>query len=461
MIVRIRPSLDLRKVSKVLAAATGPDERPVKEFESAFASRLGASNAIAVDRGRAALLLALKILRIKKGDEVIVQSYIFHAVIDAILETGATPVLADSGLVDFNVAPAAIEGKITARTKAIMATHLGVPCDMDEISGIARKHDCYLIENCALTLGAEYGGRQTGMFGDISFFSFDVDKPISTGDGGMLVINNGSLLENARKTLAGYGRTPHAEEKEIICGLLLQHCVTREGIYPEECFLPVDFGKEAIRKDGRLLSLVEVAARNGAPDKFLGQVLPYLRQRNLLSESGSILDQIISRAKGRARAVFGKVNLPKIDSPRLLMNSLRGAVGSECLKDYDNCKAIRDRNAQYYIDHLDAAAFQHPLISEEKSPAFIRYAVLNKTGYENSFIVDAARKEGLEIGVFNWSQPIHLCRPYNRLLDFDRSGLGNSEYLGKRLLSLPVHPYVGEEGLEKIVHFMNGVARRR
>ncbi|MDA8326750.1 MAG: DegT/DnrJ/EryC1/StrS family aminotransferase, partial [Nitrospiraceae bacterium] len=352
--------------------------------------------------------------------------------------------------------------EITSRTKAIIATHLGIPCDMDEITGIARRHNCYLIENCALTLGAAYGGQKTGKFGDMSFFSFDVDKPISTGDGGMLVINNGSLLESARDILAGYGRTPLATEKEIVCGLLLQHYVTGEEIYPDKCFLPVDFGKETIKNDRRLLSLVETAARNGAADKFRGQVLPYLKQRNLLSENkSSRLNHIISRAKSRARATFGSVNPPKVDSPYLLMNSLRSEVGLECLKDYGDCKAIRDRNAQYYIDHLDAAGFQHPLIPAGKRPAFIRYAVLNNTGYENSFITGAARKEGIEIGIFNWSQPIHLCYPYNRLLDFDRSRLHNSEHLGNRLLSLPVHPYVGAEGLEKIVRFLNGFALRK
>ncbi len=459
MIVRIRPFLDIEKIPKAMSAATGPgsDAGPVREFEAAFASWLGVSNATAVDRGRAALLLALKILGIREGDEVIVQSYIFHVVIDAILELGAKPVLADSTLEDFNVDPRAIEREITPRTKAIIVAHLGVACDMEEITDIARRHNCYLIENCAHTLGAECNGEKTGSFGDVSFFSFDVDKPISTGDGGMIVINNNSLLERACGILGGYGMVSFEKERQIVCGLLLHHFVTGEEIYPEKGFLPVDFGKEAVKKDRRLFSLVEKAASFGSAAKFRELISPYLHEKRLLREN-KWLKKSIARAAGRANAALGRVNIPKIDSGRLLMNSLRSAVGTECLRDYENCKAIRDRNTQYYIDHLDPDAFRPPRIARGKKPAFIRYAVLNNTGYENSRINEAARQRGFEIGIFNWSAPVHRCYPYNRLLDFDRSKLLKSEHLGRGLLSLPVHPYVGGEALGEIVRFLNGFA---
>lgn len=462
MIVRIRPFLNVKKISKALAAATEPDEQRVKEFQSAFASWLGAANAIAVDRGRAALLLALKILGIREGDEVIVQSYIFHVVVDAILEIGARPVLADSGEEDFNVSPAAIARELTSRTKAIIVTHLGIPCDMEEITGIARKHGCYLIENCAHTLGAECDGKKTGTFGDVSFFSFDVDKPISTGDGGMLVINNESLLEKAHAILDGYRRVAFAKEKEIVYGLLLHHLVTGEDIYPENGFLPVDFGKEAVKSDPCLLSLVESSTKRGDSSEFRALVLPYLRQRHLLRQKEPPpMRSFVSRVRGRAHFFFGRASLQKIDSHDLLMNSLRSAVGMACLKDYTSCKAIRDRNVQYYVDHLDNAAYRTPRVKEGKKPAFIRYAVLNNTRHENSFITRAAREKGLEIGIFNWSAPIHRCYPYNRLLSFDRAKLQNSEILGARLLSLPVHPYLSEGGLKKIVGFLNGFSVKK
>lgn len=458
MIVRIRPLLDVNSISKALALPL--DDRFIKDFENVFGAYLGVSNAIAVDRGRSALLLALKILDIKRGDEVIVQSYIFHVVIDAVLEVGAKPVLADSSMDDFNVSSHAIEREVTPRTKAIIVTHLGIPCDIDEISSIARRHNCYVIENCAHTLGARYKGNNVGTFGDISFYSFDVDKPISTGDGGMLVINNSGLLKKAHKILNNYKKVPMEKEKEIIYGLLLHHFATSEEIYPEKGFLPVDFGKNAVKNDRRLFSLMEKTVAAGADNDIRKHVLPYMQQNKMLRGTRtSWLERMLSRVYCKARATLGMVNIQKIDSSHLLMNSVRSAVGIECMKDFDTARDVRNRNTQYYIDHLDKSAFKQPQIAEGKKPAFIRYTVLNDTKYENCDITAKAREHGLEIGIFNWSAPIHLCYPYSKLLSFDRKKLTNSEHLGRRLLSLPVHPYVNEDKLARVVRFLNGLGR--
>ena len=463
MITRIRPYLDFEKITGIVAdtakqAIDPPHEQTPNEFESAFASWLGVSHVFAVDRGRAALLLALKMLNIERGDEIIVQSYIFHAVIDAIVELGAVPVLADSRLDDFNVDPLSIGKKMTQRTKAIIITHLGIPCDIDEIGMIARRHNCYLIENCAHTLGSEYKGKKTGRLGDIAFFSFDVDKPLTTGDGGMIVINNDSLLENACNVVSRYRKVPFMKEKEIVCGLLLQHFVTSEDIYPKKGFIEVNFGKEAVKNDPFLLSLVEDAAHGRTAAEFREKILPYIRRKGLLTENKSWLNNIAERAMRRVKSVTGRLEIQKIEARCLMMNSVRNAVGAQCMKDYDECLSARNVNTKYYIDHLDKGAFLQPTIGDEKKASFIRYAVLNNTRHDNSRIITEARKRGLEIGIFNWGSPIHLSHPYNRLLDFDRRELPNSEYLCKRLLSLPIHPYVNGEGLERIVGFLNGLA---
>jgi dTDP-4-amino-4,6-dideoxygalactose transaminase len=459
MIVRIRPLLDIEKISRASALIKEEDASLIKNFENAFASYLGSSCAFAIDKGRSALLLALKILDIKQGDEVIVQSYIFNIVIDAILEVGAKPVLVDSSLDDFNISTGAIEKEITPRTKAIIVTHLGIPCDLEEINEIARKNNCYLIENCAHTLGAQYKGKNVGTFGDVSFFSFDVDKPMTTGDGGMLVINNGSLLDKTHQILLSYKKVTLAKEKEIIDGLLLYHYVTSEEIYPEKGFLPVDFGKNAVMNDKKLKSMVESAAKHGSDEGFRSHVLPYLQSKDLLCHRTSWPSNLMSRIYGRVLVALGSVTIPKIDSSELLMNSLRSAVGLEGLKEFNMARDLRNRNTQYYVDYLDKSAFIQPLADEGKEPAFIRYAVLNNTKYENSYISGAAKEHGFEIGIFNWSAPVHLCYPYNKLLSFDPKRLTNSEHLGKRLLSLPVHPYVDEGALKKIVQFLNNLGR--
>ncbi len=456
MIVRIRPPLDIEKMTRVLAHA--PGQEAITEFENTFADRVGACGAIAVDRGRAALLMALKILNIKPGDEVIVQSFIFHAVIDAILETGAKPVLADSRLEDFNIDPESIESMITAKTKAVIATHLGMPCDMDEISWIAHKHNCVLIENCAHTLGAEYNKAPVGRFGNMSFYSFDVDKPVSTGDGGMLLINDPGLLKRAQSIRESYRKVPLEKEEEIVYGLLLHYLATSEDFYPRNGFLPVDYGKQAVKKDKFLQSMIKEAVRGDCKTQFRKCIWPYMQKKQMCGESKSCEAGIFKRLTARARMFIGKPRIPRIDHPYLLMNSLRSSVGAECQKDYGLYKARRDQNAQYYSDHLKTSAFKNPVISNGKKPAFIRYCVLNESGYANSKIKATALSEGFELGIFNWSAPVHLCYPYNKLLNFDRFRLQKSEHLGKKLFSLPIHPYISHESLEKITAFMNRFA---
>jgi dTDP-4-amino-4,6-dideoxygalactose transaminase len=461
MITRIRPFLNTKKLSKLMGTPISSEVQTITRFENMFASYLGAYRAIAVHQGRSALLLALKVLNIGHGDEVIAQSHIYHVVIDAIMELGAKPVLVDSNIYDFNISAEAVKKAMTPRTKAIIAAHLGLPCDIEKISDIAKSHNCFLIENCAHTLGGLVNGRNAGTFGDLSFFSFDVDKPFTTGDGGMLVINNDNLMERTEQVLKQYKRVPLNKELEMIYGLFLYHYVTSEDVYPRDGFLPVDFGKTMVRNDSTLLALVEKAVKSKADGSFQEFVLPYLIKKELLNTKlkTSWLKNMASRIYGRAMVTFGAGTIAKIDSSELLMNSMRSFVGIECLKDYDKARQIRNSNAQYYIDHLDKMAFREPLIKETHVPAFIRYSVLNNTKYSNAMISSMAKEKGFELGIFNWSAPIHLCYPYSRRLSFDRNELCISEYLGKKLLSLPIHPYVNGEAIKQITQFLNQLAK--
>ncbi len=462
MIVRIRPLLDIEKTVEVLNSTKESDTHLIGKFEKKFAAYIGSPKAFAFHQGRSALLIALKILEIKPGDDVIVQSYIFHVVIDAILEVGANPVLVDSSLEDFNISPQAIKEEITPRTKAIVATHLGLPCKIDEISNIAKENNCFLIENCAHALGAQYNGENTGTFGDLSFFSFDVDKPFSTGDGGMLVINNLKLLDKAREIFSQYKRISFEKEKEILYGLLLQHFVTDEEIYPENGFIPVDFGKNLVKKDQELLFLLGNAIQYRNDKGFQEHILPYLMKRRLLENlhKNSLLHSFFLKIYTRAKVAMGLVKIKRIDSDRLLMNTLRSAVGIACLEDFNKAKDIRNRNTQCYINFLNKNIYIHPQIGEKKKPAFIRYIVLNNTKTEKEDITFSARKHGFELGIFNWSVPVHLCYPYNKILSFDREKLKNSEYLGRNLLSLPIHPYVNESSVKRIAKFLNEFGSR-
>lgn len=160
----------------------------VPEFEEKFAAYVGAKKAVATQSGTAALHMALHELGIGKNDEVIVPALTFVATANPVVYVGAKPVFVDVDIRTWNIAADKIEEKITKRTKAIIPVHFyGNPCDMDAIMDIARKHSLYVIEDATESLGARYKKRYTGTLGVFGCFSFNGNKVITTGGGGMVV----------------------------------------------------------------------------------------------------------------------------------------------------------------------------------------------------------------------------------------------------------------------------------
>lgn len=171
----------------------------VPEFESKFAHFLDSKKAVALQSGTAGLHMALYELGIGEGDEVILPALTFVATANAIKYVGATPVFVDVDPLTWNMDPPHVEDSISHRTKAIIAVHLyGNPCPMDKIVSIARHHNIYLIEDATESLGAKYNGKFTGVFGDFGVFSFNGNKVITTGGGGMVLGSNEERLDHLK-----------------------------------------------------------------------------------------------------------------------------------------------------------------------------------------------------------------------------------------------------------------------
>ena len=181
----------------------------VKQFEEMFAAFCNARFAVATSNGTTALHLALLALDIGPEDEVIVPTLTFIATANAVTYTGARPVFVDSELETWNIDPGQVEAAITPKMKAIIPVHLyGHPADMDPILDIANRHGLAVIEDAAEAHGARYKGRRVGAIGDIGCFSFYGNKIITTGEGGMIVTNRGSLAHKAR-ILRDHGMSPN------------------------------------------------------------------------------------------------------------------------------------------------------------------------------------------------------------------------------------------------------------
>lgn len=175
---------------------TGPK---VHQFEHDFAVYKGVGQAAALNSCTAGLHLACLALDLGRGDEVISTAMTFCSSINAIIHAGATPVLADIDPETQTIDPASIEARITPRTKALLVVHYaGRPCDMDAVLDIARRHDLRVIEDCAHAIETEYHGRKAGTIGDIGCFSFYSTKNIVTGEGGMVIARDESLIDRIR-----------------------------------------------------------------------------------------------------------------------------------------------------------------------------------------------------------------------------------------------------------------------
>lgn len=171
----------------------------VTRLEKDIAGFVGRKHGIAVCNGSVALDLAVEALRLQKGDEVIMPAFTIISCAAALVRKGVQPVLVDSCKDTWNMDVEQIEDKITSRTKAIMVVHLyGLPVDMDRVIEIAGKYHLLIIEDGAEAHGLTYKGKECGSFGDISIMSFYPNKHITTGEGGMVLVDDDKMAERCR-----------------------------------------------------------------------------------------------------------------------------------------------------------------------------------------------------------------------------------------------------------------------
>jgi dTDP-4-amino-4,6-dideoxygalactose transaminase len=184
---------------------TGPR---VQQFEADFREYVGAAYAVALSSCTAGMHLALDVLGINRGDEVITTPLTFSATANVIVHVGATPVFADVDQRTMNLDPEAVARAVSPRTKAILPVHFaGRPCDMDALLQVAQRHGLAVIEDAAHATEGRYRGRAIGSIGDMTAFSFYVNKNLVTGEGGMLTTDNAAWAEEIRvKALHGISR---------------------------------------------------------------------------------------------------------------------------------------------------------------------------------------------------------------------------------------------------------------
>lgn len=454
MLARSRAYLNVERIIDTLSREDLEDENHILVFENQFCDYIGAERCYATNQARAALLIALRALNISPGDEVLVPNFTYEGVVDAILESGATPVFVEPTLDDFNVPSGHFEEKITRRTKAIIATHLfGIPCDVGDLPVIAEENGCSVIEDCAQCLGAEYEGKNTGTFGDFAIVSFNYEKHLTTGEGGMLAVNNPAFVEDVERVIESCTRMPLYDEKCYVYGMLVQHMATERAVYKTD--LLAYFGQNCCRGDQEVFGLMDdLVQRRVAWEDIQDALLPYIKRE--IDKAGYVpshmRNMVVKKVLLRAGEVKSRVFRPpikRIGSGHLLMGAPRALVGARGLKDLQAVNAIRNRNARLFYDAMqDNPAFLLPKVSSGKVPAFLKCNVINQTNHQLSAIIRRARDLGYEVGNIQWSRPVHLLPRFRHVASRQGDAFPVTSCLTGRIINIPVHCSVTPDDID-------------
>ena len=273
----------------------GPGPRPprkVAALERELAARMQTRFALALTSGTAALVTALAALEVGPGDEVILPAWTWYSCYNAIILAGALPVFAEIDA-SFDLDPDDLEDKITPQTRVILAAHLqGNPCAMDRILAIARKHRLRVLEDCAQSLGARYQGRPLGSLGDVGIYSMQLNKTITSGEGGALVTSDLVLFERATRFHdLGLLRAPH----EAWVGQ------ARLSGFPGSQFRMSEFTGAVLLAQLRKLDRIVAALRGHARRVYAGICdLPGLRLRHRPDPEGELGSAVFIGFRTRA-----------------------------------------------------------------------------------------------------------------------------------------------------------------
>lgn len=204
IIPRRKANMQPNELKKIIQyKQTDLSKNIVQQWESELASFLGRKHAIAVSSGRFGMKLIFEALNLKLKKEIIIPAYTLKDLIPIIESNKLIPIPADIDIHTFNISADTISKRINNNTGAVLATHMfGNPCPIDEIMALSEKNSLFVIEDCAHSIGSRLNNRLTGTFGHAAFFSFETIKPVNTYGGGMIVTDDVTIADYARKTIA-------------------------------------------------------------------------------------------------------------------------------------------------------------------------------------------------------------------------------------------------------------------
>jgi dTDP-4-amino-4,6-dideoxygalactose transaminase len=374
----------------------------IEEYQREFASFFGARWAFSFWKGRVGLYALLRALNVAKGDEVIVPGYTCVMNVNPIKYVGAKPVYVDIEPDTFNLNVDLLKEKITNNTKVIIAQHTyGYPCDMDAIMDIADSRGIPVIEDCCLSFGSRYKNKLVGTFGKAAYFSFQWNKPYTTGLGGMVITNDRELAERIESLQADEMRPPSGSE---VFMLWMQLMVYRLLIYPK----------------------TTAQAQS---------VFRYLTQKGAVvgSSSTSELEPI------KADDFFKGISI------------IQARSGLKQLEKIEQNIAHRLRTAWLYDRLLEDKGWKPRAYDEMlMQPVMVRYPLRIA---EKTEALEEASKAGIELGSW-FESPLHPIEKPLTSYDYEIGMCPEAEEAARQVVNLPLHPRVSEKTAISTVQFI-------
>ena len=374
------------------------------KYEQAFARWLGVRHAFAFWKGRVALYAGLRAMGIGAGDEVIVPGYTCVVAVNPILYLGATPIFVDIEPTTFNVDVSQLEAHLTPRTKVIIAQHTyGYPVAMDAVLDVARRHGIEVVEDCCLALGSRWDGRKVGTFGRGAYFSFQWNKPYTSGLGGMFVTDDDALAEQVAALRRRDCAAPRFREAMLLGAQLAVH---RALIYPK----------------------TTAAA------------------------------QALFRRLTRAGLVVGSYTAGEL-APAMEEGFFKGMsapqqrAGLRGLRRVEDNIAHRRRTAREYDALLSQRGFETPTLPSEADPVLVRYPlrVADKAG-----ALARASRRLVELGSW-FESPLHPMETPLEPYGYRPGMCPEAERAAREVVNLPVHPRVGASTVRRTVSFVTEI----
>ena len=352
-------------------------------------------------KGRVALFAALKALGIKPGDEVILPGFTCVVVPNAISYLGAKPVYADIDPATYNIDPRRISENITGRTRAIIAQHtFGIPAEMTEIRELAGNHGLYVIEDSCHAVGSRYKGREVGTFGDAAFFSSQWSKPVTTGFGGWVKINNPELKEKMDEIYSTFSNPSLKDDMSLRLQYFLHAVLLKPSLFW--------FAQDTYRT----LTKYGIVAGSSSNDELQSR-MPANYERTMTPWQKNTLEQKLA------------------DIPAVIKHR------KEVVAQYEKL--------------LPAAGIAPLKLPDCLETVFLRYPVPVK---DKARVMELAKRNRIEMG--DWfSSPVHPNLSGWEKISYEKGMCPHAEKACEQVVNLPTHKGIGAQEIEKTFGFIN------